>query len=48
MHIKGIITIPSINEFGKLVPERFGISRLGWATPIGRGLGGGGPFETFC
>ena len=38
MAFKGLLKIPLINAFAKLAPAEFGISRLEWAAPIGRGL----------
>ena len=38
MTFKGAVGIPLINSFFKLIPAKFEISRLEWATPIGRGL----------
>ena len=43
MHFNGAIGIPSVNPIVKLIPARYGISRLGRPTPKGRGLVSGAP-----
>ena len=49
MNFKGSRKIPLVNPFVKLIPAKFEISRVGWATPIGRGLVMvPRPFETLC
>ena len=48
MNFKGPLKIPLVNAIVKLIPAKFLISRLERASPLGRGLAMGAPFQTHC